>query len=187
MHWKYNQRYFNVSVQTVQMLANLCVADTETRCVHSSPLMKCHLIRKETQRLLAALLENLSLAEYVTVWRLFILTYILRSCLSSPTFNQQGLEYFTVDPSLTKVTSLLQVTRSGFYCPGSRNSLSWGASGLDTGTWCRLHLWRHRVASPRDVKGRYPAAHNHHVHRTSELPAWTSDHRHHFKVGISIL
>jgi hypothetical protein len=29
--------------------------------------MKCHLIRKETQRLLAALLENLSLAEYVTV------------------------------------------------------------------------------------------------------------------------
>jgi hypothetical protein len=118
---------------------------------------------------------------------IIFLTYILRSCLSSPTFSQQGLEYYTVDPSLTKITSLLQVTRSGFYCPGSRNSLSWGASGLDTGAWCRLHLWRHRVASPRDVKGRYPAAHNHHVHRTSELPAWTSDHRHHFKVGISIL
>lgn len=93
----------------------------------------------------------------------------------------------TVDSSLARVTFLLQVPRSGFSCPGGRDALSRRTSRLDTGAWCRLHLWWHRLASPRDIEGRHPAAYNLLVHRTSELPARTSDHRHHIKVGISIL
>lgn len=92
----------------------------------------------------------------------------------------------TVVSTFTKV-SLLQVPCSGFSCPGGGITVSWGASGLDTGAWCWLHLWRHRLASPRHIEGRYPAVYNHLIHRNSEFPAWTSDHRHHSKVGISTL
>ena len=89
--------------------------------------------------------------------------------------------------NFTTVRFVLQVPRSIVARWSSGNSLSWGTSRLDTGARCWLHLWRHWVASSRDVEGWHRAAYNHFVHRTSKLPARTTDHRHHLKVGIYFL
>jgi hypothetical protein len=85
------------------------------------------------------------------------------------------------------ISFALQISSSSIACPRSGNSLSRGTNRLDTSARCWLHLWRHWVASSRDIEGRYPGARNLIVHRTSNVPSRTANHHHHLKVGIHVL